>query len=104
VCEIDGYAVVRENLERVCGARSPDELAEARGALLALPRGWLLSRFEPSAEPILAAGGPGEWRRVLELCRLLDAALLAGLATRAATHPDREIAAAGREHVFLEES
>jgi hypothetical protein len=102
MCEIDEYAVIRENLLLACGSASVARVAHGRDELLGLPRGWLLSRIEAAAEPMLEGGDPRVWRRMLELYRILEPSLLAGLARRAAEHPGPEVANAGRD--FLVDS
>lgn len=67
MCEIDSAAVIRENLVLACRA---DPAGEA--ALLALPRAWVLSRFDAAAEPLLASGDPEHRRRLADLRRRLD--------------------------------
>jgi hypothetical protein len=95
MCDIDNHAVIRENLQLAC-CDSAERAAQGMDAILALPRAWVLTRIQPAADPILAAGGAGEWRRMMELYQLVDATLLMDLARRAVSHPDPRIAEAGR--------
>jgi hypothetical protein len=76
-------------------------IGRVRGVILSLPRDWVLARVDAEAERWLRAGTDDEFRRFLELYRLLDARdLTLRLARRAAAHADPEIREAGEE--FLE--
>jgi hypothetical protein len=94
MCQIDPYAVIRENLELIC---SGHRAADGRDALMALPRAWLLSRIEAAADPMLDRGGAPLWAALLSLYRGLDAGLHHALARRAACHPDPEISRLARD-------
>lgn len=71
----------------------------ARTAIQRLPLDWVLARIEATSEPILANGTYDEYRRLLELYRLLDPVLTKRLAERAVAHSDPDIQEAG--HDFL---
>lgn len=73
------------------------DLSLVREALLSLPRPWVLSRIEERAEPLLEHGTYVEFRRLLELLRLLDAGLTATLARRALASEDQDIREAGED-------
>jgi len=72
----------------------------ARELVLKIPRQWVLDHIEPVMEPILATDDPDEFRRMLELARVLDHALLSKLCQRAVNHTNSEIREAG--HDFLQ--
>jgi hypothetical protein len=72
----------------------------ARDMIVSLPRDWVLSHIEREAEQYLRDGTYDEYRRFLELYDLLDRALTAILAHRAAAHSDFDIREAGED--FLE--
>ena len=69
----------------------------ARDLILRLPRDWVLERIEAVAEPLLETGTDEEYRRLLELYRLLDSELTLRLARRAAASPDRHVREVGEE-------
>jgi hypothetical protein len=94
MCQIDPYAVIRDNLELAC--RSPDaaRAASGREALLGLPRAWLLSRIEAAAEPLLESADAEASNRLLAICREIDPGLHAALARRALRQPPPGVAAA----------
>ena len=66
-----------------------------REAIASLPRDWVLSRIERTAEPLLRDGTYDEYRRLLELFIKLDRDLALRLARRAAVNPDEDIREAG---------
>jgi hypothetical protein len=76
-------------------------IRRVRELILSLPRGWVLERIEPAAEPLLTEGTDEEYRRFLELYADLDRGLALRLASRAATHPDDCVREVGEE--FLED-
>lgn len=71
----------------------------AHNAIQRLPLDWILARIEATSEPILVHATYDEYRRLLELYRLLDPALTRRLAERAVVHSDPDIREAG--HDFL---
>lgn len=75
-------------------------LSLVREVITGLPREAVLSTIERISEPLLLQGTDEEYRRLLELCILLDRDLTLRLARRAAAHADPEIAEAGND--FLE--
>jgi hypothetical protein len=68
-----------------------------REMILSLPRGAVRDQIEGLAEPLLETGTYDEYRRFLELYRLLDRRLMLKLARRAAAHTDPDIREAGEE-------
>lgn len=74
----------------------------ARDVILTLPLPWVLERVEAAAEPLLREGAGEEYRRLLELYRLLDRGLMTRLATRSAQHTDADAREAGADFLDLE--
>jgi hypothetical protein len=68
-----------------------------RQALMSLPREWVVGRIEDQAEPLLSTGTYVEFRRLLELYKLLDPELTARLARRARESADPDIREAGED-------
>ena len=75
-------------------------IVNARRAILALPRGWVLQQMNTVMERILKSDDDWAYRRLLELCSLLDRDLTLRIAAMAAAHQDPEIREAGTD--FLE--
>ena len=69
----------------------------ARKLILELPRQWVLTIIEETAEPLLRDGTDDEYRRILELYSELDHSLTYKLASRAADHLDPDIKEAGED-------
>jgi hypothetical protein len=84
MCQIDPYAVIRDNLELACRSPDPARAAAGRETLLGLPRAWLLSRIEAAAEPLLESADVEARNRLLAICREIDPELHGVLARR---HP-----------------
>jgi len=68
-----------------------------RDIILSLPHDWLVANIEQHAEPLLAYDEHEEYRRLLELYRLIDRDLTLRLARRAAAHGDEDIREAGED-------
>ena len=69
----------------------------SRDLILSLPRDWVLSTIDKTAQPILEQGGYEEYQRLLELYAELDRDLALRLAQQAAAHKDPEVQEAGRD-------
>jgi hypothetical protein len=69
--------------------------------IVRMPRSWVLSKIEASAERLLSEGTDEEYRRLLELYFQLDNDLTMRLASRAASHRDENISEAGRDFLRL---
>jgi hypothetical protein len=70
-----------------------------RNAILRLPHEWLMQHIESVADPILRDGTYEEYRRILELYRMLDRELTLKLARRALAQNDADIQEAGQDAV-----
>jgi len=70
---------------------------KVRDIILSLPHDWLVANIERYAEPLLQYDGHEEYRRLLELYRLIDRDLTRRLARRAAAHGDADIREAGKD-------
>ncbi len=76
----------------------------ARELLLKLPRSWLLTRIESTAEPLLAKGTYEDYRSLFALYQQLSPVLARNLARHASSHQDPDIHEAGQDflkHVTL---
>ncbi len=69
----------------------------SRDIILSLPRDWVLSAIDKTAEPILEQGGYEEYQRLLELYSELDRDIALRLAQQAVTHPNPEVQETGRD-------
>ena len=72
-----------------------------RDIIASLPRTWVLSEIEKTAEPILSEGDYGEFRRFLELYIELDYSLTLRLAKRAKQNDDPDIKEAGEDFLQI---
>lgn len=73
------------------------DIALCRQVILSLPKIWLLSNIEKSAEPLLQAGAEEEYRRLLELYVELDKDLAERLARRASQHREPDVQEVGED-------
>lgn len=78
---------------------SHGSIQSIRKIIKSLPRDWVLTNIEKSAEPILLKGDYDEYRRLLELYIELDYSLTLRLATRAVYHEDQDIKEAGEDFI-----
>lgn len=69
----------------------------SRDLILSLPRDWVLSTIDKTAEPILEQGGYEEYQRLLELYTELDRDSAVRLAQQAAAHSDPDVQETGRD-------
>lgn len=76
-------------------------VAAARRIILSLPRDWVISHIEATADSLLQQGTEDEYRRLLELYVQLDWHLTQRLAQRAVQHHDAEIREAGNDFLAL---
>src|SRR5947209_6262640 len=76
---------------------SHGDIGLVREAIHTLPREWVLSNIEKSAEPLLQNGTDEEYRRLLELYIEFDRDLTYRLAERALRSDDEDIRAAGED-------
>lgn len=75
------------------------DIALCRKVILSLPRDWVVSHIESSAEPLLYQGTYEEYRRLLELYIDIDHDLAYRLATRALQNNDADIREAGEDFI-----
>ncbi len=76
---------------------SQSDIEICRKAILSLPKNWLLSNIEKSAEPLLQDGTDEEYRRLLELYLDMDRELAKRLAQRAVQHDNPDIREVGED-------
>ena len=92
-----GAAVIAVLLEYACQAQNVVNIELGRAGLVALPREWLLARIEPALEPLFAVNDAWEYRRMLEVAELLDAALTRKLIRRGLESENEEIREAAED-------
>lgn len=73
------------------------DISLARELIVRMPRDWVLSNIEATAQPLLLGATDEEYRRLLELYILLDPNLTMQLASRAAASQDEDIREAGAD-------
>jgi hypothetical protein len=85
------------NLGQACQRSSPSANRAGWRGILDLPRDWALRHLEPFAERELDLEDEWEYRRLLEVCALLDRGLLERFIRRGLTSANPEVreAAAG---------
>jgi hypothetical protein len=67
---------LREAVELACKPQNASRIVTGRKQVLAMPRQWVLERIENVAAESLDISDEWEYRRLLELAAILDAALL----------------------------
>lgn len=81
---------------------SHSDIELARKAILYLPKSWLLSNIENSAELLLKEGTDEEYRRLLELYIHIDKELTQRLVNQALNHTDPDIQEVGSDFQMRE--
>lgn len=87
----ESQAILAHLLELACQCQNMSNIQTGRYGIITLPKAWAISHVEAAAEPVLAAGGGWEYRRLLELYLRLDEALFRRLVARTANSDDREV-------------
>jgi hypothetical protein len=93
-------ALLPDLVSLACEPSYAPTIINARKAIMALPKEWVLAHMGPSIERILKSDDDWEYRRLLELCSLLNRDLTLKIATIAASHQHPDIKEAGAD--FLE--
>lgn len=75
-------------------------ISTIREVILSMPRDWVLSNIESTAEKFLTNGTYDEYRRILELYNELDQDLTSKLARRAMSNSDDDIREAGEDFLL----
>lgn len=68
-----------------------------REVILGLPRGWLLDNIKGSLDKVLSNSLSEEYRRLLELCELIDIHLTKSLIEQALGHQDSQVRQVGED-------
>ena len=86
---------LRDALRQACQQTDSGAIVQGRQRVLDMPRAWVLTNVFPVAEETLDLADFWEYRRLLELCELLDAGLLQRFVTvgLGSTDPDVQLAA-----------
>lgn len=74
-----------------CTPQNTHRIAQGRADVLALPREWVLRHLQPVATQVLDLSDYWEYRRLLELARLLDTGLTARLVAIGIDHDDPDV-------------
>lgn len=90
-------ALLPDLVSLACEPTSFPTIINARRAILALPKEWVLKHMDPSIERILKSEDDWEYRRLLELCSLLNRDLTLKIATIAASHQNPDIRESGTD-------
>ena len=90
-------ALLPDLVSLACEPTYAPTIINARRAILALPKEWVLKHMAPSIERILKSEDDWEYRRLLELCSLLNRDLTLKIATIAASHQNPDIREAGTD-------
>ena len=88
-------ALLPDLISLACEPTYAPTIINARRAILALPKEWVLKHMDPSIERILKSDDDWAYRRLLELCSLLNRDLTLKIAAIAASHEHPDIKEAG---------
>lgn len=81
-----------------CQPTSMPEIIRGRDAVLAMDREWVLGAIEKTARETLDLDDYWEYRRLLELCLLLDSGLTRRVASWGACHVDPDVREAAEDY------
>jgi hypothetical protein len=95
-------ALFPDFLSLACEPTYAPTITNARAAILALPKEWVLKHLNPSIARILKSDDDWAYRRLLELCSLLDRDLTLKIAAIAAAHQHPDIREAGTDFLLSE--
>ena len=84
-------------LQLACQPTSAHLIVDARNTVLAFPREWVLENIESAAMNSLDLSDYWEFRRLLELAKLLDAALLQRIVTLGLASSDSDVLEAAQD-------
>jgi hypothetical protein len=82
---------LRDAIQRACEAQNVGVIVAGRQSVLDMPRDWVLENIEEVAAASLNLSDEWEYRRLLELSALLDAALVQRLAVSGLNSNDPDI-------------
>lgn len=82
---------LRAAVSLACTPQNAHRIVQGREAVLALPRDWVLQHLQAVATQVLDLSDDWEYRRLLELARLLDAELTARLVAIGIGHDDPDV-------------
>jgi len=84
-------------VELACQPTNAGPIERGRAAVLSQDRGFVLANIESVAKACLNLEDYWEYRRFLELCRLLDQDLTARVASWGLHHPDADVREAAND-------